>query len=71
MAFNSLPDLSPERAYAHQVAARELAKYCQEFALWRRTKRSIARPVKSPRSRGLLVVPQTEKPDPPEPHSST
>ena len=39
MSPDTLPDLSPELAYALRIAARELARYCEEFALWRKTTR--------------------------------
>jgi hypothetical protein len=42
MSSDPLPDLSPEQVSARQLAAHELAKYCQEFARWRRTKRGRA-----------------------------
>ena len=70
MASNSLPDLSPEYAYAHKIAAKELAKYCQEFARWRTAERVSACLIQSPRKQGMLVMPLTEKPDPPVPHSA-
>jgi len=42
MPFDTVPDLSPEQKFAHKLAAQELAKYCQEFSRWRRTKRGRA-----------------------------
>ena len=42
MSSDLLPYSSPEEISARQLAARELAKYCQEFSRWRRTKRGSA-----------------------------
>ena len=42
MPFDTLPELSPEQNFARKLAARELARYCQEFARWRQTKRASA-----------------------------
>jgi GH24 family phage-related lysozyme (muramidase) len=42
MLSDPLPHLSPEQISARQLAARELAKYCQDFARWRKTKRGRA-----------------------------
>jgi len=69
MEFNSLPDLSPEHLYAHKIAAKELAKYCQEFARWRTAKRGSAGLVHSPRTREIPVPRLNEKPGPLEPRS--
>jgi len=38
MASHTLPDSSPDQDFAQKLAARELAKYCQEFSRWRRTR---------------------------------
>ena len=38
MTPDSLPHLSPEQEFAHKLAAQELAKYCQEFSRWRKSK---------------------------------
>jgi len=70
MEFDSLPDLSPEHTYAHKIAARELVKYCEEFARWRIAKRGSAGPVQSPRTREIPVPRLSEKPGPPEPFSA-
>ena len=42
MSSDLLPYLSPEQISAHQLAARELARYCQDFARWRKTRRGRA-----------------------------
>jgi hypothetical protein len=70
MAFDSLTDLSPEHAYAHRIAAKALAKYCQEFARWRAAERVSTGLPQSKRPQGMLVTPLTEKPDPPVPNSA-
>jgi hypothetical protein len=64
MASNSLPDLSPEHANAHKIAARALAKYWQEFARWRTADRVSAGSLRPLRPQGMLVTPLTKKPDP-------
>jgi len=69
MESNSLPDLSPEHSYAHKIAARELVKYCEEFARWRTAKQGSAGLVHSPRRRDLPVPRLNEKPGPLGPHS--
>jgi len=69
MEFDSLPDLSPEHSYAHKIAAKELAKYCEEIARWRTAKRGSAGPVQSRRMRQIPVPRLSEKPGPPEPRS--
>jgi len=70
MELDSYPDLSPEQLYAHKVAAKELVRYCEEFARWRTAKRGIARSVQSPRMRENLVPRLNEKPEPPKPCSA-
>jgi len=56
MELNSYPDLSPEQAYAHKLAAKEFVKYCQELdRWWRRTERHSAGLAPDPRRRGMLV----------------
>ena len=42
MPSDILPELSPEQDFARKLAARELVRYCEEFARWRRTKRGRA-----------------------------
>jgi hypothetical protein len=66
MEFDSYPDLSPEQSYAHKIAAKELVKYCEEFARWRTAKQGRARG-QSPRMRENLVPRLNEKPGPPKP----
>ena len=39
MTPDSLPHLSPEQEFAHKLAAQELAKYCQEFSRWRKSRK--------------------------------
>jgi hypothetical protein len=70
MALDSLPHLSPEQEFAHKLAAQELAKYCQEFSRWRRSKGLSAASEKSQRGQGMLISPPMKKPDPPVPHPS-
>jgi hypothetical protein len=70
MESNSYPDLSPEYSYAHKIAARELAKYCQEFDRWRRAKRGSEGLAQDPRRRGMLVPPLPGRATSPEQHSA-
>jgi len=70
MSSDSLPHLSPEQEFAHELAAQELAKYCQEFSRWRKSKGWSAASEKSQRAQGRLVSPPMKKPDPAVPHSS-
>jgi len=49
MELNSYPDLSPEYFNAHKIAAKELAKYCQEFDRWRTAERRSAGLAQDPR----------------------
>jgi hypothetical protein len=70
MPSDSLPDLSAEQKFARKLAAQELAKYCQEFSRWRKTKRGSAALDKSLRAQGTLAAPPMKKPDTPAPHSS-
>jgi hypothetical protein len=69
MEFDSYPDLSPEQSYAHKIAAKELVKYCEEFARWRTAKQGRAR-VQSLRMRENLEPRLNEKPGPPKPFSA-
>ena len=61
------PDLSPEQVYARRIAARELARYWQEFALWSKTKRGGIAPDPGSTRQAALPPPLIEKPRPPEP----
>ncbi len=70
MELNSYPDLSPEYSNAHKIAARELAKYCQEFDRWRRAERFSAGLAQDPRRRGMLVPHLAVRPAPPERRSA-
>jgi hypothetical protein len=70
MESNSLPDLSPEHSYAHRIAAKELAKYCQEFARWRTAKRRNSGLVQDPGRRENLLPRLNEEPGPPKPYSA-
>jgi len=71
MESYSYPDLSPEYSNAHKIAARELAKYCQEFDRWRTTvDRRIAGLAQDPRSRGMLAQHLPGRPVPPERQSA-
>jgi hypothetical protein len=69
MESNSLPDLSPEHSYAHKIAAKELAKYCQEIARWRTAQRVSSGLVHSPQRREIPVPRLNGKPGPLEPRS--
>ena len=66
MEFNSYPDLSPEYFNAHKIAAKALAKYCQEFDRWRTAERRNAGPAQDPRRRGMLAPHLAVRPAPPE-----
>ena len=70
MEFNSYPDLSPEYSNAHKIAAKALAKYCQEFDRWRTTERHGAGPGQDPRRRGMLAPHLAVRPAPPERQSA-
>ena len=70
MSPNDLPDLSPEAAYALRIAARELVRYCEDFAYWRNTKRgSLA--VQSLPKQAALLPHLMRNPRPPEPNTAT
>jgi len=70
MPSDSFPDLSPEEKLARKLAAQELAKYCQEFSRWRKTKRGAAALNKPSPAHGPLSPSPMKKADPPSPHSS-
>jgi hypothetical protein len=70
MPSEFIPDLSPEQKFARKLAAQELAKYCQEFSRWRKTKRGSAAMDESLRAQGTLAPPLMKKPDTPAPRSS-
>jgi hypothetical protein len=65
MPFDPLPDLSPEQNFAHKLAAQELAKYCQEFSRWRKTRRGRAAVDNAPAGRCRLEVPAMKEPKQP------
>jgi len=69
MPSESLSDLSAEQVSAHKFAARELARYCQEFSRWRKTKRGA---IALDRVRRLkdAQVPFSSKPGAPPAHPS-
>jgi len=68
MSQNTVPELSPDRAYALKLAARELARYCEEFALWRKTKRGCLAVQSLPRPK--MPLPHLMRnPPPPEPNT--
>jgi hypothetical protein len=69
MESNFLPDLSPEHSYAHKIAAKELAKYCEEFARWRTAQRASAGLASSPQKREIRLPRLNEKPGSLEPRS--
>ncbi len=66
MDFDSYPDLSSEYLNAHKIAARELAKYCQEFDRWLTAERRITGRAQDPRRRGMLAPHLTVRPAVPE-----
>ncbi len=62
MSSNILPDLSPEFAHAHKIAAKEMIKYCKEFYRWRTPERISAGPdysVRMQRMQSVLATKQT------------
>ena len=63
MLSDPLPYLSPEQISARQLAARELAKYCQEFARWRKTKRGRAAMDNPLATRRVAEVASEKKPE--------
>jgi hypothetical protein len=67
MASHSLSDLSPDHAHVVRIAARELAKYYQEFDHWCRAQRAGS--AQSVRTQGMLMPPPAEKRDAPVPRS--
>jgi DNA topoisomerase VI subunit B len=70
MPPDTLPDLSPEQNLALKLAAREVAKYCQEFSRWRKTRRGRAA-LESFLPGGLTPGPvSVQKPQPPSSPSS-
>jgi len=69
MSHKALPELPPEHADAHKIAARELVRYWQEFGRWRAAKRTSGNWFTSPRMWRLPFMPLTEKPRPPERHA--
>lgn len=70
MEFDSFPELSPEHLYAHKLAAKELVKYCEEFARWRTALRDSAGLVNPARMRKFPLPCLNEKPGPLGPRSS-
>ena len=70
MQSEPFADLSSEQEFAHKIAAQELARYCQDFSRWRKTKRGRAASEKSQPAQGVLAPPM-KKPDPATPHSAT
>ena len=70
MPSDSFPDLSPEEEFAHKLAAQELAKYCQEFSRWRKTRRGRAILDECRPAPPTLAPPSIKDPGPPAPRSS-
>ena len=70
MPSESVADLSPEQKFARKLAAQELAKYCQEFSRWRKTKRGSAALDKSLPVQGPQGPPPMKKPATSPPQSS-
>jgi hypothetical protein len=69
MTSDSLPNLSPEQEFAHKLAARELAKYCQELSRWRKSKGGQSSLGKVSAPVGCAGSASLKKPDPPISHS--
>jgi hypothetical protein len=70
MTSDSLPNLSPEQEFAHKLAARELAKYCQELSRWRKSKGGQCSLGKVSAPAGYAGDTSVKKPAPAVPHSS-
>ena len=70
MALDSLPHLSPEQEFAHKLAAQELAKYCQEFSRWRKSKKGQCSLGNISAPAGYAGIASLKKADAPVPHSS-
>ena len=62
MTPDSLPHLSPEQEFAHKLAAQELAKYCQEFSRWRKSKGRSAASEKPQRAQGGIASHEEARP---------
>jgi len=71
MSSDPLPDLSPEQISARQLAAQELAKYCQEFARWRKTQRGRAAVVNPLAARRSAEAASVKKPELPSSSTAT
>ena len=71
MSSYTLPDLSPEQISAHQLAAQELAKYCQEFARWRKAQRNRAAVDNPLAARRTAEVASVKKPELPSSSTAT
>jgi len=69
MPSESFPDSSPEQVFARKLAAQELAKYCEEFSRWRKTRAGSAALDKGLAQTTLEPFP-LQKRDAPLPHSS-
>jgi hypothetical protein len=65
MVSNSLPHLSPEQEFAHKFAAHELAKYCQEFSSWRKSKDGQCSLGRISAPTGYAGIASLKKPAPP------
>jgi hypothetical protein len=70
MPSDFVSDSSFEQESAHKLAAQELAKYCQEFSRWRKTKGGRAASENPQRVQGVLAPPPLKKPEPSAPSSS-
>ena len=70
MPSESVHDFSPEQEFAHKLAAQELAKYCQEFSRWRKTKRGSAALGKPLPVQSMQEPPPMKKPASPPSQSS-
>ena len=68
MPSDPLSHLSPEQESAHKLAARELAKYCQDFSRWRESKGGQSSLEKISAPTGYAGSASLNKPDPPVPH---
>jgi hypothetical protein len=70
MTPDSSSHLSPEQEFARKLAARELAKYCQEFSRWRKSKGGHSHLGKISTPPGYAANASLKKPAPRVPHSS-
>jgi hypothetical protein len=68
MPSDSLSHLSPEQESAHKLAAHELAKYCQDFWRWRKSKEGQCSLGRISAPGGYAGIASLKKPAPAVPH---